>query len=179
MDNYESDLKNLENDLQLLKEIDSEINDTLKNNNLCDQSFINMDKLIEITSDVDKAIIDEQFEDIKKVEHELNDLMELVNEVNEIIVSNKDDLQIVEDTTEEVEKTVESGVSELKEASTYVDLLTHKNTKIIGTATIVGLATGGVGYLFGSGAIIASGIAVATGATTGIGTKAVVKKLRL
>ncbi len=169
--NIPLEIDNLDNELQMLKEINSNMNKSLINTD------VNLNKLVESTASVDEEIIKEQNEGIKKVEKELNDLKEMVNEVNKIVVINREDLEAVEQTVDKVEVNVGTGVEELREASTYVNWMTHKNTKIAGAATVVGLATGGIGYLFGAGAIVASGIALATGAATGAGTNVALKSV--
>ncbi len=182
------ELYSLEKDLHMLKEINTDMNQNLiktdtNNYDFNDIENIDMNKLVELTSNVDEEIIKEQNEEIQKVEQGLNDLKELVNEVNKIIVINKEDLEAVEKTVEKVEDNVDDGhvalcaAEELQEASIYVDWLNHKNTKIAGAATVVGLTTGGLGYLFGTGAMIASGMAVAAGATTGVGTKVILRSI--
>lgn len=179
-----SDLDKLNEDLHMLKEINSSMNKSLIDNNsqimdLQDSSLENIDfnKLVELTPNVDEAIIKEQNEEIQKVEQELNELHEMVNEVNKIVVINREDLEVVEQTVEKADVDIDTGIHELKEASTYVNWLTHKNTKIAGAATVVGLATGGAGYLLGAGVIVASGIAVAAGVATGTGTKVALKSI--
>ena len=164
-------LCSLDNELQILKEINYNMNKSLINTD------VNLNKLVESTASVDEEIIKEQNEEIKKVEQELNELKKMMNEVNKIVVINREDLEAVEQTVDKVEVNVDTGVEELREASTYVNWLTHKNTKIAGAATVVGLATGGIGYLFGAGAIVASGIALATGAATGAGTNVALKSV--
>jgi hypothetical protein len=171
----------LEEDLNMLKDINSDMK-SLNNNvtyysNLNDLENIDLNKLVESTINVDEEIIKEQNKEIKKVEQDLNELKEIVNVVNKIVVINKEDLEIVEQSVEKAEADVTTGIQELTEASTYVNWLTHKNTKITGAATIVGLTSGGVGYLLGAGVIVASGIAVAAGVATGTGTKVALKSI--
>ncbi len=177
-----NDLDKLNEDLHMLKEINSNMSKSLNGTetqimDLTNMENVDFNKLVELTPNVDEAIIKEQNEVIQKVEQELNELNEIVNVVNKIVIINKEDLEIIEHIVEKAEADVTTGIQELTEASTYVNWLTHKNTKIAGAATVVGLASGGVVYLFGAGVIVASGIAVAAGVATGTGTKVALKSI--